>query len=101
MGKTGIINKLLNAWGMIFRTLFIISIALIAWFWIDPKSIADIPLAKLTLRNIFKPLFPVAVTIGCAWWFFSFPNKYEKWGKIGAFITVCTLLVWTYFRLKT
>jgi hypothetical protein len=100
---------LLRWWGVIFRTLFICAIGTVGWFWIDPQSISDIPLSQLTLKQIFRNLFAVLIVIGCARWFFDFPeqtndknpeeNPYVGWGQFGGFIVIVAVLA-TYWANK-
>lgn len=70
--------KLKRGWGVIFRLLFIVSIGLIGYLWIDPHSIGDIPFSQLTLNHIIKNLFAGLVVVGCFAWFFSFPEQHKE-----------------------
>jgi hypothetical protein len=50
------LNTLKRGWGMLFRALFICSIGVIAYLWMDPLSIRSF--AKLTLSNVANSLLP-------------------------------------------
>lgn len=101
---------LLRWWGVIFRALFICAIGTIGWLWIDPQSISDIPLSQLTLKQICGNIIAILIVIGCARWFFDFPeqsndknpeeNPYVGWGQFGGFIVIVTVLV-IYWANKT
>ena len=101
---------LLRWWGVIFRAFFICAIGTIGWLWIDPQSISDTPLSQLTLKQICGNIIAILIIIGCARWFFDFPeqsndknpeeNPYVGWGQFGGFIVIVTVLV-IYWANKT
>lgn len=105
-------TQILRKWGMLFRTLFISSIGIIAYLWLEPQNIGDVPFSELTFNQIFSNLFFTLVAIGCLYWFFKFPvqdhpdwpndNPYESWGWFGAFliliVSVVALLVLVWIR---
>lgn len=94
---------LVRGWGMIFRAIFITIIGIVAYFWLDPQSIGDVPLSQLTLNHIFSNLFSVLIFIGCIIWFFNFPdqankksskdNPYFLWGQFGGAVVLVIALV--------
>jgi hypothetical protein len=94
--------RLIRWWGIIFRALFICAIGVIGYSWIDPQSIDDIPLSQLTLKHIFRNLIALLIAIGCAKWFFEFPdqkgdsnvegNPYVTWGQFGFLVVVIGVL---------
>jgi hypothetical protein len=100
---------LLRWWGIIFRALFICAVGVIGYFWIDPQSISDVPLAQLTLKQIFGNIFGVLIVIGCIRWFFEFPeqisdenpeeNPYVGWGQFGGLVVIVAVL-WIYWANK-
>ncbi len=93
---------LLRWWGILFRTLFILAVGIIGYFWLDPKSIGDVPFAELTLNQIFHNLFAVLIAFGCIYWFFNFPeqgdtkdpdsNPYVSWGRFGGWVVFIAVL---------
>jgi len=92
-------KKFNRGWGMLFRAVFIGAIAFIGYNWIDPRAIGDIPLSQLTLNDIIKPVFAIALGLGCLGWFFSFPETdegYNGWAYFG-YIVIGAFLVWALF----
>lgn len=87
---------ILRGWGMLFRTLFITAMGMIAYLWFKPQSLGDIPFSQLTLNQVFDNLFGILIPLGCIFWFFKFPkhkdsgepyeNKYAMWGLLGIVI---------------
>lgn len=87
---------LLRGWGMLFRTLFITAIGVMAYLCFKPQSLGDVPLSQLTLNQIFGNLFGVLIPLVCIFWFFRFPkqkdsdepheNRYAMWGLLGIVI---------------
>lgn len=70
--------KLKRGWAGIFRFLFITSIGVIGYFWLDPQNLGDIPFSQLTPNLIFNNLLAIGIILGCFRWFFSFPDKYDE-----------------------
>jgi len=89
---------------MLFRGLFICSIGLFAYFWVDPLSIKNVPFAKLTLRQVIRLFSAAAIILSCVVWFFDFPERnrdndhYGKWAILASFSFWCYLLCWYGFR---
>ncbi len=101
--KTAIM-KLKRGWGMMFRLLFIVTIGLIGYFWIDPHSIGDIPFSQLTLNHIFKNLSALILVVFCIAWFFKFPdqhegmndegNPYNMWANFSGLLIIIGIIFW-------
>lgn len=97
-----LLRKLIRGWGMLFRALFICSIGLVAYFWLDPLSIKDVPFAKLTLRQVIKFFSAAAIILSCAVWFFDFPGRdrdndpYDRWATFSVFfiLVLSAILIW-------
>lgn len=99
--------KILRWWGMLFRALFISSIGIIPYLWLDPQPIGDVPFSQLTLNQVFSNLFALLIALGCIVWFFKFPvqehpqwpndNPYNSWGWLGILailvVSVITVIV--------
>ena len=98
------LNTLKRGWGMLFRALFIGSIGLIAYLWMDPLSIKDVPFAKLTLSNVAKFFAAAAIILYCLVWFFDFPSRekdkdpYGKWAIFGVFVILALAAIWVWLQ---
>lgn len=71
---TNLFMNLKRIWGGIFRFLFITSVGIIGWVWLDPPTINDIPLSQLTLDHIFKNIAAFGIGIGCVRWLINTPD---------------------------
>lgn len=105
-------TQILHKWGMLFRTLFISSIGIVAYLWLTPEDIGGVPFSELTLNMIINNLFFAFIALGCLYWFFKFPvqehpewpndNPYDSWGWFGIlfiFITsVIAFLIVTFMQ---
>lgn len=70
--------KILRWWGMLFRAIFISSIGIGGYFWLDPQPLGDVPFSQLTLNQVFSNLFALILAIGCFCWFINFPQQKKK-----------------------
>lgn len=81
----------LRRWGMLFRMIFISSLGIGGYLWLDPQPIGDVPFSQLTLNQLFSNLFAFLLSVGCFCWFINFPqqkkgsessneNPYVIWG---------------------
>lgn len=101
---------ILRWWGILFRALFISALGITGYFWLDPKSIGDVPFAELTLNHIFNNLFAVLIPIGCIYWLFNFPdqrnskdpdsNPYVSWGRFGGLVVLIAVLIINWLNKK-
>ena len=95
-----LLRKLIRGWGMFFRALFICSVGLVAYFWLDPLSIKDVPFAKLTLRQVVKFFSAAGIILYCAVWFFDFPKQirdndaYDRWALLSVFFIPALSALW-------
>ena len=83
-------------WGIVFRLIFISFIAIANYLWLDPKSIGDVPLASLTLRDILGNILVAGVAIYCLNWIFQVPEdkeRYLDWAKFGTWVAAIIGLV--------
>ena len=98
------LRKIMRGWGMLFRALFICSVGLVAYFWLDPLSIKDVPFAKLTLRAVIKFFSAVAIILYCAVWFFDFPERdrdrdpYDRWATFSVFVILALSALWIWLQ---
>lgn len=93
---------ILSWWGAVFRALFICSVGVVGWAWIDPQSISDLPISQLTLKQIIGNILAVLLAIWCVKWFFEFPkhergkepreNPNVRWGQFGGLVAVIAVL---------
>lgn len=94
----------LRRWGMLFRIIFICSLGIGGYLWLDPQPLGDVPISQLTLNQIFSNLFAVILSVGCFFWFVNFPqekknpespddNPYVIWGLFSIlFMFLATLI---------
>lgn len=94
----------MRRWGMLFRAIFISSLGIGGYFWLDPQPISDIPFSQLTLNQLFSNLFAFLLSVGCFCWFVNFPkqkkspeslddNPYVTWSRISfLFIFLAALI---------
>lgn len=96
------LRKIIRGWGMLFRALFICSVGLVAYFWLDPLSIKDVPFAKLTLRAVIKFFSAVAIILYCMVWFFDFPERdrdpYDRWATFSVFVILALSALWIWIQ---
>jgi hypothetical protein len=94
----------LRRWGMLFRAIFISSLGIGGYFWLDPQPIGDVSFSQLTLNQVFSNLFAFLLAVGCFCWFVNFPkqkknpkspddNPYVIWGMFSVFIPLVALIV--------
>lgn len=89
---------------MLFRALFIAAIGLIAYIWLDPLSIKDVPFAKLTLRQVIRFFSAAAIILYCLVWFFDFPSRngekdpYGRWAVFSVFFLLALSAFWVWLQ---
>lgn len=88
----------LVGWGMFFRAIFIISIGIFVWLYIEPQSLMNIPFAELTLGHLFRNLMALLVVIGILGWLFNPPqrepdgdNPYGLWVGLSVIVILVVL----------
>ncbi len=92
------LQKISNAWGMLFRAVFIAVIGFLGYEkFSSARNVGDIPFAQMTLKDLLSPIFSIGIVIGCIAWFFNFPeaertgeNPWQKWSIFGL-VVVCGL----------
>ena len=70
--------EILRWWGILFRAIFIFSIGIGGYLWLDPQPLGDVPFSQLTLNKVFSNLFAVILSVGCFIWFVNFPKQKKK-----------------------
>lgn len=95
-------------WGKIFRFVFILAVGIFSYFWLEPKSIGDVPFAQLTVNMIGKNIFGALIPLGCIFWFFNFPevskdemnpdNPYKVWASSSFLLALIAGLYWYFFK---
>lgn len=89
-------NKVINFFGFIFRTIFIIILGYIGYNWVAPGySIGGVPISQLTLGDIFGQIIAIVIAIGCVSWFFKFPEdeeNYKLWASFGGVVLLILLV---------
>lgn len=94
----------LRWWGMLFRAIFISSLGIGGYFWLDPQPLGDVPFSQLTLNQLFSNVFAVILSVGCFVWFVNFPkqkknaespddNPYVTWGILGFLLIFLAALI--------
>ena len=100
----GLLNIVIRGWGMLFRALFIASIGLIVFIWMDPLSIKDVPFAKLTMRKVVEFFSAAAIIVYCFVWFFDFPPRdgkkdpYGKWAMFSIVVILAATALWVWLQ---
>jgi len=68
-----VIYRLIRYWGMIVRFLWYLVLGILAYIFIDPQSLADIPFSDMTFRMLATNIFFPMVALGLFGLFMSFP----------------------------
>jgi hypothetical protein len=109
--KLGVLGSaVMRWWGILFRALFIATLGIVGYSWLDPQSIGDVPFGEITPNQIFNNLFSVLIVFGCVYWFFNFPdqgdsndpdsNPYDSWGGFGVGIVCFIVLIILWLNKK-
>lgn len=91
-------QMLLRWWGALFRAIFIAAVGFGGYLFFEPPSIADRPIAALTLADIGRNIFAWGLAFVCINWFFRFPSKddglsYGDWGVFGGYVAMGAILI--------
>lgn len=79
-----------QAVGFVFRAVFIITVGVVCYEWIDPQDISNIPIGQLTFDDVLTDIYALFILLACLYWLFH-PNQssekpYEMWTNILALI---------------
>lgn len=77
------IQKVVLAFGFLSRLIIIPALGYLAYQYVDPPDISDIPFAELTMRMVGDVFLAVVVIGAFGMWFLKFPDSNERGGFDG------------------
>ncbi|MCG9874890.1 MAG: hypothetical protein MH321_08895 [Leptospiraceae bacterium] len=99
-----VVRKLDLWWGIIFRIIFISYLGFSTFNNLNTNSIGDIPIANLTLNQVFNYIFLFLIPIILITWLFNVPTRiysekshpYELWSAFGYLVMLIMLVYMLY-----